>query len=210
MSLADIRREYQGAPLDEAHSEGDPFAQFRAWFDQVREHEIDPTAMALATATPDGRPANRIVLLKGLDQRGLVFFTNYRSRKGHELAANARASVLFYWPSLNRQVRVDGTVEKVTARESDDYFASRPIESQVAATISPQSEPLSSREALDALFGKAMQERGTASAARPSFWGGYRLVPEEFEFWQGRVNRLHDRLRYRKTGAEWTRDRLAP
>jgi pyridoxamine 5'-phosphate oxidase len=210
MSLADIRRDYPGQPLDEGHSDADPFRQFAAWFDQVRDQETDPTAMALATATRDGRPSVRTVLLKGIDERGLVFYTSYDSRKARDIAETGRGSLMFYWPSVNRQVRIDGAVEKVSAEESDAYFASRPLASRIAAAVSPQSQPIDGRAALETLFDDARGRLGEADLLRPASWGGYRVVPEEFEFWQGRVNRLHDRLRYRRRGDGWVRDRLAP
>ncbi len=210
MSLADIRREYLGQPLDEAHSDADPVRQFTAWLEQVRELEPDPTAMALATATRDGVPSVRTVLLKGADERGFVFYTNYESRKARELAESGRASLLFYWPSLNRQVRIDGSVEQVTDLESDAYFASRPVDSRIAAAISRQSEPIADRETLQALFDAARLRDPEGTMSRPPFWGGYRVVPDTFEFWQGRLSRLHDRLRYVKHASGWTRDRLQP
>jgi pyridoxamine 5'-phosphate oxidase len=210
MSLADIRREYPGEPLDEAHSDPDPLRQFAAWFEAAREEETDPTAMALATVDSRGRPSVRIVLLKGCDERGFVFYTNYESRKARDIAATADAALVFYWPTTSRQVRAEGRVEKVTAAESDAYFASRPVESQIAASISPQSDPVAHREALESLFEQARDRYASGHVPRPDFWGGYRLVPTEMEFWQGRPNRLHDRLRYRREGDAWTRDRLAP
>jgi pyridoxamine 5'-phosphate oxidase len=173
--------------------------------------EADPTAMTLATATKDARPSARIVLLKGVDERGFAFYTNYESRKGRELSENARASLVFYWPSVNRQVRISGAVEQVSAEESDAYFKSRPPDSRLAATISPQSDPIAHREALEALFAQAQSHHPEGDVPRPPFWGGYRVVPEEIEFWQGRASRLHDRLRYRRHhDGRWTRDRLAP
>ena len=211
MTLSDIRREYQGAPLDEAHSDSDPFTQFAAWFEQVRELETDPTAMALATASKDGRPSVRTVLLKGVGPDGFVFFTNYESRKSRELEATGRASLLFYWPSVNRQVRADGRVERVGSHESDAYFASRPLDSRLAALVSAQSTPVESREALDELFDAARQRFPDGIVPRPSYWGGYRVIPDEFEFWQGRASRLHDRLQYRRQAdGRWIRNRLAP
>jgi pyridoxamine 5'-phosphate oxidase len=195
MSLADIRREYLGQPLSETESDPDPFRQFARWFEQVRDLETDPTAMALATATGDGRPSVRTVLLKGVDDRGFIFYTNYNSRKARDLAATGRASLLFLWRSLERQVRIDGVAEKVSAEESDSYFATRPIES---------------REALESRFTIARQTYGER-VPRPKWWGGYRVIPDEFEFWQGRPSRLHDRLRYAKQpDGYWRRDRLAP
>jgi pyridoxamine 5'-phosphate oxidase len=210
MSLADLRRDYIGQPLSESESDANPFAQFSRWFEQVRETEIDPTAMALATATRDGRPSVRTVLLKGVDDRGFVFYTNYQSRKAREIDATGRASLLFTWRSLERQVRIDGLVEKVSAAESDAYFATRPIESRWSVYASRQSEVVDSRDTLELLF-NAARERFEDQVPRPEWWGGYRVIPNEFEFWQGRPSRLHDRLRYlRDPGGTWRRDRLAP
>jgi pyridoxamine 5'-phosphate oxidase len=210
MSIADIRREYLGQPLSETDSESDPFRQFGRWFAQVRELEPDATEMALATATRDGRPSVRTVLLKGMDDRGFVFYTNYHSRKGRDLTATGRGSLMFYWRSLERQVRVDGRAEKVSAEESDAYFATRPIESRWSVYASRQSEVIDSREVLESRYAIARQEYGER-VVRPRWWGGYRILPEEFEFWQGRPNRLHDRLRYvKETSGTWRRERLAP
>jgi pyridoxamine 5'-phosphate oxidase len=210
MSLADIRREYLGELLDELHSDPDPFRQFSAWFEQVRVTEQDPTAMALATATKDGRPSVRTVLLKAVDPRGFVFFTNYGSRKAREIQETGHASLLFVWRSAERQVRVDGTVEKVSADESDAYFITRPVESRWSVYASPQSEPIESRALLESRFEQARQKFGD-EVPRPLWWGGYRVVPTEFEFWQGRPSRLHDRVLYRKgPSSSWTRARLAP
>jgi pyridoxamine 5'-phosphate oxidase len=210
MSIADIRREYLGQPLSETESDPNPFRQFDRWFAQVRELEPDATEMALATATREGRPSVRTVLLKGLDDRGFVFYTNYNSRKGRDLAANPRASLLFYWRSLERQVRIDGRAEKVSPEESDAYFATRPVESRWSVYASRQSEVIESRDSLESRFTFARQEYGDR-VPRPAWWGGYRIVPEEFEFWQGRPSRLHDRLRYVKEASGiWRRERLAP
>jgi pyridoxamine 5'-phosphate oxidase len=209
MSIANIRRDYSGDPLSEIESDSDPFRQFSRWFEQVRELEADPTAFALATSTRDGRPSVRTVLLKGLDDGGFVFYTNYNSRKARELDDTGRAALLFYWPSLVRQVRVDGLVEKIDEAESDAYFATRPIESRWSVYASTQSEVIESREALEARYNVAREAYGEI-IPRPSWWGGYRVIPAEFEFWQGRPSRLHDRLRYQREASGWRRDRLAP
>jgi pyridoxamine 5'-phosphate oxidase len=210
MTLGDIRREYAGEPLDDAHAQADPFMQFFAWFDQARDTEADFTAMALATATRDGRPSVRTVLLKSVDPQGFVFYTNYHSRKAREIDQTGRASLLFLWRSVNRQVRVDGRVEKVSEADSDAYFATRPLESRWSVYASRQSETIESREALESRFDVARQLYGDA-VPRPRWWGGYRVVPDEFEFWQGRASRLHDRLQYRKEAdGSWSRERLAP
>ena len=211
MSLADIRRDYPGEPLSEANSDPDPMRQFSLWFAQVREVEPDPTAMALATATPGGRPSVRTVLLKGVDERGFVFYTNYASRKAREMEATGRASLLFFWGSVERQVRIDGTVEKVTGAESDAYFLTRPLDSRLSVYASRQSEAVGNREVIEDAFDRARRKYGEGPVPRPEWWGGYRVVPDEFEFWQGRVSRLHDRLRYaRQSDGSWRRERLAP
>ena len=209
MSLANFRRDYSGDPLSETESDPDPFLQFERWFSQVRELEADPTAFSLATSTRDGRPSVRTVLLKGVDPRGFVFYTNYNSRKARELDDTGRASLLFYWPSLVRQVRVEGLVEKVEEAESDAYFATRPVESRWSVYASRQSEVIASRAALESRYDVARETYGDA-IPRPSWWGGYRIIPSEFEFWQGRPSRLHDRLRYQREQTGWRRDRLAP
>jgi pyridoxamine 5'-phosphate oxidase len=211
MSLADIRREYLGEPLSEAHSDSDPMRQFTLWFEQARDIEPDPTAMALATATPDGRPSVRMVLLKDVDDRGFIFYTNYESRKAREMEATGRASLLFFWRSVERQVRIDGTIERVSPVESDAYFETRPFDSRLSVYASRQSEAIESREVLEEAFERVRRAYGDGGAPRPEWWGGYRVVPDEFEFWQGRVSRLHDRLRYvTQTNGSWRRERLAP
>jgi len=211
MSLADIRREYLGEPLSEAHSDPNPMRQFSVWFEHVRDIEADPTAMALATATPGGRPSVRTVLLKAMDDRGFVFYTNYQSRKANEMEATGRASLLFYWGSLERQVRIDGAVERDSPADSDAYFETRPPDSRLSVYASRQSERIESRDALEEAFERAKRTYGDGPVPRPDWWGGYRVVPDEFEFWQGRVSRLHDRLRYVKLDdGEWRRERLAP
>jgi len=209
MTFSSIRRDYRGQPLSETESEADPFRQFSTWFDQIRDLEADPTTMALATATRAGRPSARMVLLKGIDDRGFVFYTNYRSRKGRELGETRRASLLFYWPSLERQVRIDGGVEALSDAESDAYFATRPLESRLSAHASSQSETLASRDELESAV-EAIRRQYGDNVPRPPWWGGYRVLPDEFEFWQGRPSRLHDRLRYSRIASGWRRDRLAP
>jgi len=188
----------------------DPVVQFEVWFQQAVEVVgADANAMHLATASADGRPSGRIVLLKDMDHRGLVFFTNYRSRKGRELAANPQAALLFYWAELERELRVEGRIEAVSAAESDEYFASRPLASRHAAIASPQSEAVANRAELEARFDEAAA-RGGDSPQRPAHWGGYRLLPQSFEFWQGRPSRLHDRLLYTLGDSGWQLSRLAP
>jgi len=189
----------------------DPLGQFRAWYADAEAAGIRaPHAMALATATRDGAPSVRMVLLKDFDERGFVFYTGYVSRKAGELDANPRASLLFYWDPLGRQVRVEGRVERVTAEESDAYFATRPRGAQVAASASRQSAVLPGREALDARVAELSAEVGSGGVPRPEHWGGYRLGPETYEFWQHREDRLHDRLRYRLADGAWTIERLSP
>ena len=196
-------------PLDEADVDPDPLRQFAAWFEEAGAAGVRaPEATALATATPDGQPSVRMVLLKGFDERGFVFFTGYESRKGAELAANPRAALLFYWDPLGRQVRIEGPVERVAEAESDAYFASRPRGAQISASVSPQSRVVESRASLEAAAAR-LRARG-GELPRPPAWGGFRLAPQTYEFWQHRSNRLHDRLRYRHDGARWTIERLGP
>lgn len=210
MLIAELRQEYMRENLDESNIARDPLRQFQLWFDAAVQAQIPMVnAMTLATASAAGRPASRIVLLKCVDSRGFVFYTNYESRKGRELAANPAASLLFYWTELERQVRIDGSVEKVSAPESDDYFASRPLGSRHAAIASPQSEAVVDRAVLEARFADAAQRYGR-HPPRPPHWGGYRVLPDAMEFWQGRANRLHDRVLYTRAGDGWKIERLAP
>jgi len=206
----DLRKSYEQGELDEEAATNKPLEQFAAWFADARRIKgLEPNAMTLATASADGRPSARVVLLKEFDASGLVWYTNYDSRKGAELDANPVASLLFFWAPLERQVRVEGRVEKVTPEESDAYYAVRPLDSRIGAWASPQSQVIANRGVLVANAAKAAAEHGL-HPLRPDHWGGYRLVPEVWEFWQGRTSRLHDRLRYRLEGGDWVRERLAP
>lgn len=206
-----MRTEYARTGLDEAAAGDDPLALFGRWFDEAVAAQLhEPNAMALATTTPDGRPSVRIVLLKGLDGAGLTFFTNYDSRKGVELAANPRAAAVLLWHPLQRQVRIEGPVTILDVADSDAYFASRPRGSQIGAVASPQSRRITGREVLEERVAEVEQFFDGVAVERPAVWGGYRIGIESIEFWQGREDRLHDRLRFVRRGEDWTRERLAP
>ena len=214
--LGELRREYAAGGLDESDLEPDPVSMFRRWMhDAVIAGLHEPNAFVLSTVGAEGRPSSRIVLLKGLDDRGFVFFTNYASRKGQELVANPHCALLFPWHQLERQVRVEGAASRLSDEENDAYFASRPRSSQVGAWASPQSEVVPGRPELDARYEKVMTRFGEGDVPRPEHWGGFCVTPERVEFWQGRLGRMHDRLRYSRAATDstvstWTTERLAP
>ena len=209
-SISQIRKSYERAELSENASHADPLQQFDQWFNEALHSEVpEPNAMTLATVGADSRPSTRIVLIKGFDERGIVWYTNYESRKGHELSENPFAALQFHWVELERVVRIEGRVEKVLAEESDTYFNSRPLDSRIGAWASPQSQPISGRTWLVAEAAK-YGAKFLLNPPRPPHWGGYRLIPDRWEFWQGRKSRLHDRLTYRLEQGQWKRERLAP
>ncbi len=209
MNIQNTRKEYMKDKLSEKTIDKNPFLQFEKWYHEAAQSEIDlVNAMTLATANKDGFPSARIVLLKEFDERGFVFFTNYNSRKANNLKQNNKASLLLFWKELERQIRIEGTVENISSKESDDYFLIRPEESRISAIVSRQSEVVPDREYLEKIWNTFRGEKNNLK--RPSYWGGYRLKPVRIEFWQGRENRLHDRLLYTKTGRNWKIERLAP
>ena len=210
MNIADLRKSYEKAELSESASHADPLKQFERWLNEAISGEVpEPNAMTLATVGSNLRPSTRIVLIKGYDERGIVWYTNYQSHKGRELAGNPFAALQFHWVEMERVVRIEGMVEKVSDAESDQYFHSRPLDSRIGAWASPQSEVIDSRTVLVTNAAK-YGAQFLLQPPRPPHWGGYRVKPEQWEFWQGRKSRLHDRLRYREEGGDWVRERLAP
>jgi pyridoxamine 5'-phosphate oxidase len=210
MNIADLRQEYMRAGLSEAQADADPIRQFERWFEDALRAKLPlPNAMTLATVTPEGAPSARIVLLKGVEQGAFLFYTNYLSRKGRELEQRAQACLVLLWSDLERQVRIDGVVQKVTAADSDAYYATRPLGARLSAWASAQSATVATRKILEDSMEKARRQHGD-QPPRPANWGGYRVVPHEIEFWQGRADRLHDRLRYRRAGETWAIERVSP
>lgn len=211
MDLADIRKDYKLQAMKESQIDSNPLIQFEDWLREAMDAKVnEPTAMVLATATPNGMPSSRVVLLKAFTRQGFGFFTNYSSRKGEEITVNQHVALLFHWPELERQVRIEGMASKTSARISDDYFNSRPLESRLSAVISNQSQVVPNREYLERLWNEKGDEAIVDQVVRPSFWGGYIVEPHRIEFWQGRSNRLHDRILYSRNEDNWVISRLAP
>lgn len=209
--LRALRREYEKAVLDDSTCPENPLSFFHQWMEEAINARVpDANAMVLSTASDDGQPSSRIVLLKDYDEEGFMFFTNYNSRKGRELQQNSKAALLFFWEPLQRQLRIEGEVEKLSDTESDEYFLSRPEESRISAIASPQSTRITDRKELEQLWNEVREASEVEDMGRPGYWGGYRLKPLRFEFWQGRLNRLHDRVEYEHTQSGWKRHRLAP
>jgi len=210
-NLNNLRKEYKLNMLSEDSVTSNPFNQFKIWFDEILKiNLVEPNAVILATANKKSKPSVRVVLLKSFDEKGFVFFTNYKSRKGKELKVNPAASLLFFWPEIERQIRIEGKVKVVSREESEKYFHSRPGESQIAAWVSDQSSKIPDRNFLETKFEQLKNKFGDAEIPLPDYWGGYRLIPDSFEFWQGRENRLHDRICYRFKNKKWKIFRLAP
>lgn len=211
MSIADIRKDYQLKSLTEAEVAKDPFAQFSVWWDEAVASAIDEVnAMALSTVSSAGKPSSRIVLLKGFNEQGFVFFTNYKSEKGRQIEQQQFVSLLFFWKELERQVRIEGVATKVTPEESDTYFHSRPVGSRLGAWASPQSQKITDRSVLEQALENVTAEYAETAIPRPPHWGGYRVIPSSIEFWQGRSSRLHDRILYKQVDGVWQISRLAP
>ncbi len=209
--ITQMRHEYISQPFNKSHVAGDPITQFRQWFDEAAQSEQpDAEAMTLSTATSDGRVTGRIVLLKGCDERGFVFFTNYESRKSREMMSNPHVALTFYWHALHRQVRIEGVIEKATPEESEEYFQTRPRGSQIGAWASPQSEEITNRASLEQRVNETEARFKDQPITCPPFWGGFRVIPDRIEFWQGRDSRLHDRILYTLRDNEWRISRLAP
>lgn len=210
-SIADIRREYGELSLDEKLLPDDPIIQFQLWFEEVLKNEKnDPTAMVLSTVDEQGCPDSRVVLLKGVEAGNFLFYTNYQSAKAKQIESKPYVALNFYWPQMCRQIRIRGHIKRVSQEQSDLYFSSRPVKSQFSAIASPQSQEISGREALEHVLNDLIQQQGSEAVLRPDYWGGYMVTPNEIEFWQGRDNRLHDRIHYAHHQGQWTHHRLAP